>query len=455
MKRLSSLMIFLLSFTFANESTYTSIADKDCKTTEVFKNNMGASQLCEKFEFFEPEVIDSDARMSITMHRRGIAYPQRYASSVGTGFSSLGSKIEWRYAKDESYDPHAFIARVNFSVEDEHTASGFKEVSKLAVSKIDTLSICVVGVIPPQKNQNVLAREMADKAKTMPCLIAQQNTRETALQTVLKNHEELGKSAKTQKQFNYLRDMGPLEHALRILKEPSFPVWRVRMRLFAVMSEKFPSQLGSYRVVVDRINLSYALHDSLIEQYGIKNVDPTLKNTEPSESYTLEYMIMRTPAALIEESLDLRYDVYLEEEACGLKKSCTQLQENVGGDWGKASSTTISTAPWESKVNTFPAMLRALEVKAGWLENDVWSPQEIPEGMNETTPWVEIVIENHGGNGGGYSMLWQDLVSDDSIAKTLYSIYYDEVTPNTQADLFSAVLCGRGDNTTRPTQLCP
>jgi len=454
MKRLSSLMIFLLSFTFANESTYTSIADKDCKTTEVFKSNMGASQRCEEFELFEPEIIDSDARMSITIHRRGIAYPQRYASSVGASFSSLGSKIEWRYAKDESYDHHAFIARVNFSVEDEHVPSGFKEVSKLAVSKIDTHTICVVGVIPPQKNQNVLAREMADKAKTMSCLIAQENTRERALQTVLKNHEELSNSAKTQKEFNYLRDMGPLEHTLRLLKEPSFPVWRVRMRLYPVMSEKFSGQLGGYRVVVDRINLSYALHDSLIEQYGIKNVDPTLKNTEPSESYTLEYMILRRPALLMEESLDLSYDVYLENEACGLQKSCTQLQENVGGDWGKASSITLSKAPWESKVNTFPAMLRALEVKAGWLENDVWSAQEIPEGMNEKKLWVEIVIENHGGNGGGYSMLWQDLVSDDSIAKTLYSIYYDEATQNAQADLSSAVLCGRGENTSKPTQMC-
>lgn len=454
MKKITLLTLLVVSLTFANESAYTSIEDKDCKSTEVFENNMGTSQLCEKFEFFEPEVIDSDARMSITMHRRGIAYPQRYSSSVGVGFSSLGSKIEWRYSKDESYGPHAFIARVNFSIENEQAPSGFKEISKLAVSKIGTHSICVVGVIPPQKNQNILAREMADKAKTMPCLIETQNRREDAIQTVLKNHEQLAKSAKIQKQFNYLRDMGPLEHTLRLLKEPGFPIWRVRMRLYPLMSEKFSAQLGGYRVVVDRINLSYALYDSLIEQYGIKNVDPALKNTEPSESYTLEYMILRRPALLVEESLDLSYDVYLENEACGLQKSCTQLQENVGGNWGKASSATLSKAPWDSKVDTFPAMLRALEMKADWLENDVWTPQEMPEGMNETTPWVEVVIENHAGNGGGYSILWQDLVSDDSIAKTLYSIYY-EATPNAQADLFSAVLCRRGDNTTQPTQLCP
>ena len=444
-----------LSVALANESAYTSIADKDCKTTEVFENNMGVSQRCEKFEFFEPEVIDSDARMSITMHRRGIVYPQRYCSSVGAGFSSLGSKIEWRYAKGESYNPHAFIARVNFSVENEQALSSFKEISKLAVSKIEKHTICVVGVVPPQKNQNILAREMADKVKTMPCLIAQQNRRGTALEIVLQNHEELSNSAKAQKQFIYLRDMGPLEHALRILKEPRFPVWRVRMRLYPLMSEKFSGHIGGYRVVVDRINLSYILHDSLIEQYGIKNVDPTLKNTEPSESYTLEYMIMRTPAALMEESLDLSYDVYLEDEECGLQKSCTKLQEDVGGDWGMASGTTLSKAPWESTINTLPAMLRALEVKAGWLKNNMWIPQEIPEGMNETTPWVEVVIENHVGNGGGYSMLWQDLVSDDSIAKTLNNIYYDEATQNAQADIFSAVLCGRGENTSKPTQMCP
>lgn len=93
MKRVTLLISLSLSFAIANESSYTSIADKDCKTTGVFENNMGASLSCEKFEEFEMEVIDSHARMSITIKRQGIEYPQRKYASVGAGFSTVVSSL--------------------------------------------------------------------------------------------------------------------------------------------------------------------------------------------------------------------------------------------------------------------------------------------------------------------------------------------------------------------------
>jgi hypothetical protein len=420
---------------------------------------MGASVSCESFEQFGVEVSDDDARMSITIKHRGVEYPQRYSSTVSPLFSTLGSKIEWRYAKGKSYAPHAFIARVNLSMEDENANSGYKTVSKLAVSKIDEHAICVVGVIPPVKNQNVLARELADKAKSMPCLLEEQNDRKATLKKVLTTHTKLESMAKSEKSFNYMRDMGPLEHSLRVLQEPSFPIWRMRLRLYPVFSQKFPSQLGGYRVVTDQINLSYALHDTLIEQYGVKNVDPLLKNSEPSKTYSLEYETMRTPASFLEESVDLKYNVYLEEDTCGLQKSCIQLYEEVKGDWGKELHVTLTKAPWKQQVAPLPSMLRALAKKAGWVKKngpliEEWQPMEIPEGMNNTTPWVEVIIENHAGNGGGYLMEWHDLVSDDSIAKTLYRVYYDEASQRGSVLLQSAVLCGRGKNTTKPTQMC-
>ena len=454
-------LYILLSFSIvlANESSYTSIASKDCKVTKTYEHNMGASVTCEPFEQFSVEVSDDDARMSITIKHHGIEYPQRYTRAVSPLFSTLGEKIEWRYSKNESYAPHAFIARFNASIEDEHAPSGHKERSSLVVSKIDKHSICVVGVIPPQKNQNVLARALADKAKSMPCLVEEQNHRVDAIKKVLNTHAKLESITQSEKAFNYMRDMGPLEHTLRVLKEPSFPVWRMRLRLYPVFSDKFPSQLGGYKVVTDIINLSYALHDSLIEQYGVKNVDPALKNSDPSKTYSLEYMIMRTPATFLEESVDLHYNVYLEESACGLQKSCIQLYEEVKGDWGNEIPVNLTKAPWEQKITPLPSMLRELAKKAGWVKKngsliEEWQAREIPEGMNGTTPWLEVIIENHAGNGGGYLMTWSDLVSDDSIAKTLYQITYDKATQLPQAYIQSAVICARGNNTNKPTQMC-
>ena len=459
MKKIVLLSLLVFTIVFANESTYTSIAEKDCKTIKVYEHNMSGSVNCEPFERFGVDVNDEDARMDITITHHGIEYPQLYASAVSPLFSTLGQKIEWRYAKGESYAPYAFITRFNESIENEHAPSGHKERSNLVVSKIDKHAVCVVGVIPPQKNQNLLARALADKAKTMPCLLEEQNHREAALKKVLATHEKLESITQSEKAFTYMRDMGPLEHTLHVLKTPSFPVWRMRLRLYPLFSHKFPSQLGGYKVVTDMINLSYALHDMLIEQYGVKNVDPALKNSDPSKTYSLEYMIMRTPATFLEESVDLHYNVYLEEDTCGLQTSCIQLYEDVKGDWGNETPVTLTKAPWEQKITPLPSMLRVLAKKAGWVKKngsliEEWQAMEIPEGMRNTTPWLEVIIENHAGNGGGYLMTWSDLVSDDSIARTLYQITYDKATQIPQAFIQSAVICARGNNTNKPTQMC-
>jgi hypothetical protein len=72
MKKVTLLTLLFISIAFANESAYTSIADKDCKVTQMYENNMGASMACEKFEQFEVEVSDSDARMSISIKHHNI-----------------------------------------------------------------------------------------------------------------------------------------------------------------------------------------------------------------------------------------------------------------------------------------------------------------------------------------------------------------------------------------------
>jgi len=451
----SSLVLHASSY----ESTYTSIADKDCKVTEVYEHNMGVSLNCEGFEQLGLEVSDSDARMSITVTRGSIAYPQHYSSSVDSGFSSLGSKIEWRYTKGESFKPHAFIARVNVASWDEKEQDSTKNISYLAVSKIDKISICVIGKIPPQKNQNILARALADKAQTMPCLLKEQRNREKEIDQVVKNYKNLKESAKSEESFRYFQYMGPLELAFRTLKKPDFPTWRMRLRLYPIFSKKFPSKLGAYRVVIDQINLSYALF-TIIKEHGSTNIDQILKNNAPSKTYSLKYIIMRTPASFMNEAIDLKYNAYLEEDSCGLQKSCTQLWEDVKGDWGTVKSISLIKSLGESMPNLLLSMLRTLSKEAGWiLKNgssiEEWNPPEIPEGLSEKNPWIEVIIENYAGTTGRYLMEWHNLITDDSITKTLYRIYYDEASQNNTALIQNSVLCVRGNNTANPAQMCP
>ena len=167
--------IFSLTFSYATtyESYYTSILENKCKTSEVFEMNMGSAQRCKGFANIEVQVVDDDLRMSLTLHRDKREYPLYFSQTITPFFSSLGDTLEWRYEKGKPHTPLAMIARVNadMEVETDKDIPKFKQLSYLAVSKITKKDVCVIAKIPPQKNQNILAREMADKAQKIPCLL--------------------------------------------------------------------------------------------------------------------------------------------------------------------------------------------------------------------------------------------------------------------------------------------
>ena len=155
------------------ESKYTSIALKKCKQFSSDEmegdDEMAGAWHCESYDNIAVDVEAGDIRESITLIRKGTAYPLEFWH-IFSGFSSLGKLIEWRYKKGEPKKPQALIARYNVAGEDPE-----KSTSYLLVSKITDKQICVVGNIPPKKNQNKLARKMADKATTMPCVLKEQN----------------------------------------------------------------------------------------------------------------------------------------------------------------------------------------------------------------------------------------------------------------------------------------
>jgi hypothetical protein len=147
------------------ESSYTSIKENQCRT--ISTDELGSTQQCKSFANINVQVIDSDLRQSITLYRRGNLYPLNFFAKVSSHWSMLGDKIEWRYRKNDKAHPIAMIVRFKVS---EDLNNPNKMTSYLVVSKISPDNICVVGKIPPQANQNQLARNMAQRAQNMDCL---------------------------------------------------------------------------------------------------------------------------------------------------------------------------------------------------------------------------------------------------------------------------------------------
>ena len=86
---------------------------------------------------------------------------------IGSGFSALGEKAEWRVKRQGGKTvPVALIIRYNVANPEDST----KGSSYLAVAKITAAKICVTDKIEPKADANVAARTAADNAGTKPCL---------------------------------------------------------------------------------------------------------------------------------------------------------------------------------------------------------------------------------------------------------------------------------------------
>lgn len=460
MKNIIVILALLCSFSLANESVYSDIDAKACTLLEVYEADMGATVSCGSYGDMEIQLEDDDGRMSITLMRKGLAYPQYYSQVISPDFSVLGAKIEWRYPKGKSLEPTAMIARVTNTIEGA-TINDTKKISYLAVSKITATDICVVGKIAPHKHQNLLARSLSDNASTLPCLIDkadEEDNTETDEDNISVDYETLNKKGiANQKSYAYFRDMGPLELTLRMLKEPLFPIWRLRLQLFPLFAKHAPSTLRGYKVIADRINLSASLYSNLCYANGEENVEPSLDNTQPSDRHTFIYTIKQSPANFTEEDTKV-HTISPDREPCGLQVSCTQTWEDRGGNWGNDRKTILAKAPWDKEVSIAPAMVRALAKKANWIQkegnHESWIGHDIPQGLTEQTPWIEVFIENYAGSGGEYLAQWHDMESDESITQTLYQIKYDGNEAHLALSSF-AVLCAKGQQRDIPLQICP
>jgi len=263
--------------------------------------------------------------------------------------------------------------------------------------------------------------------------------------------------------LSYFQGMGPLEYATRLTGEPDFPTWRVRLQLI-------PQDTGerdgfSYLVKNDHYNLSPALYNSLVASYG-DNADPSLNDTRPHQGFLLSFMpIMSIAADWRKESTQFTQFPLEEDIACDtiaeLQLKCAELmgRQIEDGKWEEAGRVSVDAAPWESEKAPLHSVVRILAQSAGKLKGSgnaaFWTNGEISESAFNLSPWVEVIVDNYPGNGGGYQGLWVERVDDDSISSVVHHVYYDGVGTEAQGLLRKGVVCRRGENAGKIQTSCP
>ncbi len=148
-------------------SQYTELWAKDCKTISEAEESI--EKICPAILGYQLILAEGDLRQSVTIvDPKGKRHPLKYYQTISGAFTFLGPKAEWRLKKVHgSLQPQALIVRVNAR---ESVDQPDKVTSYLAVAKITPQEICVVGKISPQKQQNELARKLADTSSQKKCL---------------------------------------------------------------------------------------------------------------------------------------------------------------------------------------------------------------------------------------------------------------------------------------------
>lgn len=154
-------------------STYTDITGKQCKTLKQSNDEGGSYEgLCPGAAGYKLLVQEGDLRQNIVVITpAGKKQSLELWNVVGSNFSSLGNKAEWRLkGAGPKASPLALIVRYNVASAEDST----KSTSWLAVVRIssDPKQICVTDAIAPGADQNVKARAAADNSAARPCKTA-------------------------------------------------------------------------------------------------------------------------------------------------------------------------------------------------------------------------------------------------------------------------------------------
>ena len=153
------------------ESIYTDLKAEKCRTIESSEEGAGYYRgKCKGVGGYELEVVEGDIRQSINIVQAasGDKWELDFWRVVSSAFSSVGDKAEWRVQRvNGKIKPIALIVRYNTNEDPENTE---KLTSRLVITKIEGEYVCVTNIVQPVRNQNVIARQLADVARFKPCL---------------------------------------------------------------------------------------------------------------------------------------------------------------------------------------------------------------------------------------------------------------------------------------------
>lgn len=158
----------------SNESVYTSLSTKACRTIKSTSAEGGSYVgICPGVGGYKLQSEEGDLRQNIqVITPSGQKHSLELWSVVGSSFSALGEKAEWRVKRQGTkVTPIALIVRYNVA-DPEGVGKG---TSWLAVAKITDANTCVTEKIAPGANQNIAARNAADTSAMKPCIRAPQD----------------------------------------------------------------------------------------------------------------------------------------------------------------------------------------------------------------------------------------------------------------------------------------
>lgn len=149
-------------------SVYTSIAPEACTIVKVDLESAGSEQDCPGVGGYGLRVLDSDARMSVTVRAPGGGeHPLNLWSIVTSAFSSLGDSVEWRVRGAEGrVVPVALVVEVLANEEPERPEA---QTLYRAVARVGPDGSCVTDRLGSDVPRDEVLRA-ADAAPDRPCL---------------------------------------------------------------------------------------------------------------------------------------------------------------------------------------------------------------------------------------------------------------------------------------------
>jgi hypothetical protein len=150
-------------------SVYTNLSPKACRQMEPDRaDGILYRGECPGIGGFKLEVTEGDARQDLSIILPGGEIRElRFFEHVSSAFSGLGGKAEWRVRRSGSkIVPAALLVRF-----DAYENPDFPErvTSYLVVVRLNPDAPCITDVLKPSKNQNLIGRELADRAAERAC----------------------------------------------------------------------------------------------------------------------------------------------------------------------------------------------------------------------------------------------------------------------------------------------